>query len=119
MCGCAFFAACLGHLSEAFFLSLGAFACSSRIGLCYCLGSEGRASVNWRQGTVIIMKVSLQVCSLLPAASAISSLLDMEKEESVKHSRAQGGEDECQQIEPREEGRGAGCLKHGQFDQVV
>lgn len=117
MCGCASFAACLGHLSKAFFLSLGAFAWSSQRGLCYCLDSEGKASVNWRQGTLIIMKVSLQVCSLLPVASTISPRLDLETEGPVKHSGAQGGEDERQQIEPRVEGRG--CRKRGQFDQVI
>lgn len=74
--------------------------------------------MNRRQGTLIIMKVPLQVCSLLPEASAICPLLGTEKEVPVKHSRAQGGEGECQQT-PCVEGRVAGCLKGGQLDQVV
>lgn len=57
---------------------------------------------------------------VLLAASAISPPSDMEKDEMlVKHSRAQGREGKCQQTDTPVEGRGASCLKGGQFDQMV
>lgn len=62
--------------------------------------------MNLRQGTPIIMKMSLQVCSPLPAASAICPPLDMEKKVAVKHSMAQGGEDACQKTDTLYGGKG-------------